>query len=358
MPLPEPLSLRLRSRATLTGALLLAASVSLPAGAAPLLLTPGAPRLLLQSPGAAGRRKSEKPALAPRKVDDAAKASDAKPQGDDKSGEANAPPAANGGLASWLVSTIREYAIWILVGLGALLAGVLAWAVLGRKNGVGAGEDAFAELGLAQPSRAAAEKAEHKSRAGRKFSSTRIRASEVKSKVQGRVTSSEVETDREYALVVDEDALKKPPLPEGSEAPRLTDSQIGRLPRPADTSRIQRHLESQDYEGAFEEYERQLSSSATVVVDAKMEQSLGSHFLKAQDLDKALKILEHHVTTAAPAEIEAEVFFNLGYIHFMRKAFGRSRKYLRRFVETETNPAYVERARRILNQIEAPPSRN
>ena len=111
-----------------------------------------------------------------------------------------------------MVSFIRNYATWILVVLGGALLGVLAWAWFGSR-GKRAVESPFAELGLAVETRAKPAAAP----ASGRYSSTKIQAGDVSDRIAGSVKTTEVETDREYALVVDEEALKMPPLPEGAE---------------------------------------------------------------------------------------------------------------------------------------------
>ena len=126
--------------------------------------------------------------------------------------EAEADGETQGSFAGRLVGFIRSYAAWILGGLGLLFAGALAWAFLGSRGKARGGESAFAALGLGEkPAKSAA------SSKPTKFSSTKIQAADVNNRLSRSVKTTEVETEREYALVVDEESLKMPPLPPESE---------------------------------------------------------------------------------------------------------------------------------------------
>jgi hypothetical protein len=240
------------------------------------------------------------------------------------------------------VGFIRSYAAWILVGLGALFVAILAWTIVGAKRKGSAQESPFAELGLgeAPPSRGGG------AQAGRRFSSTKIQVAEVNTGLSRSVTTTEVETDREYALVVDKAALKMPPLPEGEEKP--TSGSAG------DSSRIRKLLDEKRFQAAYEDYVRQIESDNNLRFQGELESKLGEHFLQAREFEKASRVLEHHVATHPQTEIIPKTYFDLGYVHFMKRTFGKSRRFFKLFMDVEKNPTYVERAKRIVEKMGSP----
>ncbi|HVR74098.1 MAG TPA: hypothetical protein VMT52_07195 [Planctomycetota bacterium] len=259
----------------------------------------------------------------------------------------------SGSMVDRMVSFIRNYATWILVVLGGALLGVLAWAWLGSR-GKRAAESPFAELGLAEETRGRPATGLSSGR----YSSTKIQAADVSNRIAGSVKTTEVETDREYALVVDEEALKMPPLPEGAEdsGHHRTGSSAGG--RGGDPSAIQRLIDAGDYHGAYEEYVRHIDAHAAASLKVDVERALSDHFLRARDLEKAARVLEHHVATHAKTEVHPEAYFNLGYIHFMNRTFAKSRRFLKLFVEAERNPMYRNRAIKILEKMKGSASQN
>lgn len=239
------------------------------------------------------------------------------------------------------VGFIRENARWILGGLGGLLVVVLAWALLasrGRKER--GGEPVFAELGLAEKSPRASQGS-----GSQRYSSTKIQASDVNSRVAKAVKTTEVETDREYALVVDEEALKMPPLPEESNA-----AAPGRV---LEANAIEKLLATNNLTGAYEEYRRQVEAQQAGRFEGDLESRLGDRLLQARELAKATRVLERHVKTHANEGVPAQVYFNLGYAHFLNRSFPESRRYLKLFCKSESNPVYVARARKILQQLQS-----
>jgi hypothetical protein len=246
--------------------------------------------------------------------------------------------AGDESFVSSMVRFIKTNAVWILAALGAALAAVVCWALLTGREKPGAAEDAFASLGLEEKPAA---------KASTRYSSTKIQAADIHDRLARNVKTTEVETDREYALVVDEDALKMPPVPEdpaGSAA--------------MDAAPVRRLLEAKNLQGAFEEYVRQTQAHTRAPFEKDVELQLGEGLLRSRDLDRAARVLERHVATRQRSDVQPETFFNLGYIHFLNKTYARSRKYLDIFVEVEKNPVYVERARKILARLKGSPAKN
>src|SRR5262245_34647950 len=169
-------------------------------------------------------------------------------------GEAAAQSEPGEPFVHRLVRFIRSYALWIIIVLVVAFVAIAGWVFLGSRKG---GRDpGLAELGMgAEASRPAPQP-------GRRFSSTKIAASAVNRRLTGAVTTTEVETDREYALVVDEEALKMPPLPEDAAAQQ------------ADSPAIEKLLAAKDLEGAYKEYQRQVDQGASLVFDPRVEMAL------------------------------------------------------------------------------------
>jgi hypothetical protein len=236
------------------------------------------------------------------------------------------------GVVGAIVGFIREYATWIIILLGAAILGVVAWAVLGGRA-----------RGAAEPPEELDTRKEARPGKKTRFSSTKIQAAQVAARVGRGVETTEVETDREYALVVDEEALKMPPLPEE------IDGHTGK--QYAEASEIKKCLEENRYDDAFDEYVRRVEEDGTLEFQAQIEESLSEHFIRSRELEKAARILEHHVATHASKDISSQTYFNLGYIHFVNKTPNKSRRFLKLFVEKEKNPAYRARAEKILAQM-------
>ena len=121
---------------------------------------------------------------------------------------------------------------------------------------------------------------------------------------------------------------------------------------------VQKLLDEKDFKGAYEEYLRQIESNASASFQGDVEKTLGEELLRAREMDKAVLVLEHHVATRSRKEVEPEIFFNLGYLHFLKRTLTKSKRYLTYFVETEKNPAYIARAKKILEKIKSSPAQN
>jgi tetratricopeptide (TPR) repeat protein len=160
------------------------------------------------------------------------------------------------------------------------------------------------------------------------------------------VKSTQVETDREYALVVDEEALKRPPIPQSESGEHFVPT--------AELERIRQLLNSDRYLDAYQEYARVLAEDRKRVMPSDLERSLGEFLMKVREYDRAAKVLGHHVASHPAGEISADTYFNLGYIHFMRRALDKARRFFKLFIKVERNPEYVARARRILEKIDGP----
>jgi hypothetical protein len=273
--------------------------------------------------------------------------------GDSPPVKAKQEPAGEKGVAATAVRIIVDHATLILSLLGVALLTVLGWAYVSSKRSGRAGrsQSAFAELGLStEPAAKAASK--HADR----FSSTKIQAADVHDRLKSAVKTTEVETDREYALVVDEDALKMPPLPDEADAHR---GALGhgagavKARTSADTSVIESLLAESDHEAAYNEYDRHVKADRAVAFEGEIEKRLSEQLLRGRELKKAASVLEHHVATRGKKEVAPEVFFNLGYIYFMSQALGKSRRFLELFVQTEKDPQFVARATKILEKIKS-----
>ena len=178
----------------------------------------------------------------------------------------------------------------------------------------------------------------------RKYSSTKISAADVNARLGGAVTETEVETDREYALVVDEEALKMSPLAE--EIDEHTGKQY------ADDRAIRQLVGQKKYGQAYEEYLKRIEEEGAIEFHGDLERTLSEYFIRKRELETAARILEHHVATHAAEDIDPQTYFNLGYIHVLTHTFNKSRRFLRLFVESGSKPEHVARAKVILRTLE------
>ena len=243
----------------------------------------------------------------------------------DKAASSDSP----GGLQS-IIRAIRDHAVWIVIGLVCAIAGVLAWVMMGGRSST---DDFDEELDGGGAAAATVSGGRDK-----RYSTTKIRARDVNDRLA--VDGTEVETDREYALVVDEDALKKPEV----------DERTGQVY--ADASAITDLLEEERFDEAYETYSDRLRGTEVVEFHSEVETKLSEHFLERRDFDKAARVLEHHVATHAAADITPDTYFNLGYIHFFNQRVNKSRRFLELYVEQETDAARSGRARKILAALD------
>ena len=220
-----------------------------------------------------------------------------------------------------------------VIALVCATVGVILWVLMGSSSS-GKIEKAFGEIG---PSASPSGSSSSESR----FSTTKIQAREVNDRLE--VDATEVETDREYALVVDEEALKKPAADNVDEHTRQMY---------ADSSEIDKLLEARKFDDAYEAYVGRIQNTGIVEFHSEVEKSLSDHFLSTREFDKAARILEHHVATHAADDIATETYFNLGYVHFFNKKMNKSRRFLKLYVEREENPGRIDRARKILSVLE------
>lgn len=245
-----------------------------------------------------------------------------------------------GGLTGKLRDFVKGNYGWILGVLGVGLLGVLSWIFLGarrKKRGEPFLEPLDDELEAASS---------RGSKSGR-FSSTRIRAADVDSRLSGRgVTTEDVETDREYAFVVDEADLKQ----------KEVDEHTGR--EYAEESSIRECLRSDDLDGAWAAYTSVIERDGTTEFHVEVEKELSEQLLGARDYAKAARVLEHQVATHAAEDVDPDTYFNLGYIHFQTKTVNKSRRFFKLFVENDRRPEFVARARRILAGLEDGPSQS
>lgn len=242
---------------------------------------------------------------------------------------ADASSRKSAGTAGW----IRDN-LWLVLGipLGAAVLGFSWFFLVGRRR-QGAGEELFPGSGK----KSAASDDADLDRASGGFSSTRIRAEDVKTRLSGSVVGEEVETDQDYALVVEEDALSATAeLEEGS-----VEEVLATL------------LEGEDFEAAYEIYSQHVEEDRSVRFEVGMEKELGEKLIDGGQAESAARVLEHHVETHPADQIEAETYFNLGYLHYRASHLDKSRKYFRLFVELEPDEARRGRASSILAAIEA-----
>jgi hypothetical protein len=280
-------------------------------------------------PAGGGAKAGAKPgATKPMPAAPAAESPEAEEAADATAGDAGEP------FAQKIVRFIRGYALWIIAVLAAAFFVIAGWAWLASRKGGGTND--MAEIGLGEQAPRPA------TPPSRRFSSTKIAAADVNRRLSGAVTTTEVETDREYALVVDEEDLKMPPLPEEEAAAQQADS-------PA----IEKLLAAKDLDGAYKEYQRQVDRSGSLIFDPRVEMALGDHLLRSRDHEKAARVLEHHVATQDEKDVRPDAYFNLGYIHFMNGTMKKASRFLKLFIKIEKNPVHVDRARRILAKIES-----
>ncbi len=273
--------------------------------------------------GAPGTPSAEAPKTAPAA---APKAQNPSPGA---SGEAPARPGRG------VVQFVRAYGVWIVAGLGAVIAAVVIWAVVdARRKGVPVLADAGG-LGFESAARKAAS-----SSGVKRYSSTRIRKSEVAGRAGKEVTETEVETEREYALVVDEEALKLPPRPDAA------DSAVS-----ADPAKVRELVDAKKYREAYAEYEKQ-TSGRRLAFPGDLEAALGEGLIRIKEYAKAAAVLERHVGSHPQGEVKPETYFNLAYAHFMNRGLEKAKRFFEKYVSVEKNPALAERAKRVLERLD------
>jgi len=244
---------------------------------------------------------------------------------------AAATPADDGkGLIGGAVDFIVGNAIVIVIVLAVAIIGVVFFSIRGGKAG-GASE-------LESEPKQAARPPVTRPAAAEEEGPRRVLVSPA---APGAPKPPAAAADREYALVVNEEDLKKPPFPEEAAGKHAVDSKP-----------IQELLASDKYDDAYRQYVEKIESDGEASFSPEVERRLGDHFLRKGDLEKAGRVLEHHVATHPGDEIDTETYFNLGYIHFKGKTLNKSRRYFRLFVERHSEPAQVERARKLLARLE------
>ncbi|MEM7231045.1 MAG: hypothetical protein AAF517_02650 [Planctomycetota bacterium] len=268
--------------------------------------------------------------------------------------------AESGGMLASIKTFVRENKWTVLGGLGAALAAAGTFIFLSGKKKKDSGEfleglDEDTETdrkarrsrgGARSRSRAGSRsRSGSKSRSGKesKYSSTQIRAADVNERVGKGVEGQSIETDQEYALVVDEDALTAG-LPE-------VDESTGNAYAPEED--IRENLAKKDFDSAYDAYCAQIDTAAVSEFHSDVEHQLSEHFLGARQFDKAARILEHHVATHAKRDIVPQVYFNLGYLHVLSKTYNKSRRFFKLYCENEADPQRVDRARGILQSLDS-----
>jgi len=254
----------------------------------------------------------------------------ARPASDtEKEASEEAKTKTSPGLAGW----IRANKLLVVgVPLGAAALGLSWFFLVGKRKkqeGAGAFLKPVTDEGAAGPDKAG------DTSGG--FSSTRIRAVDVDARLSGTMDGEEVETDQDYALVVEEEALS------------AADTQEDAPPQDI----IAALLQDGDADGAYETYARLIDEESSTRLDSAIEQTLGEQLIAAGKAEKASTVLEHHIATHPAQEIEAESYFNLGYAHFHSQRMEKSRKYFGLFIEAEEDEKRRDRARAILSAMEA-----
>lgn len=239
--------------------------------------------------------------------------------------EAGEPKAAQSpGLAGW----IRENRLWMIaVPIGAAVLGLSWFLLAGRRRKE---ESAGAFLRPMEADGADSGGQAEEGTGG--YSSTRISAADVNARLSGSVGGEEVETDQDYALVVEEDAL----------------SMAGASGEESDEDTIEAFLKDREFDTAYTTYARCIDEDNSARFDSSLEQKLGEGLIAGGQVEKAVRVLEHHVATHPAQEISAEAYFNLGYAHFHARRLEKSRKFFGLFIETEPDEKRRERARAIL----------
>ncbi|MCZ6791980.1 MAG: hypothetical protein O7J95_00030 [Planctomycetota bacterium] len=285
-------------------------------------------RLLAQRAGEDGKPAST---LRPPASGAPAKSGEAEPAGTSPDAE-----KSEGGFLKGARSFIKSSYGWVLGLLGVAVAGVVGWMFLSGRTSRESGE--FLEP-LDREERSVR-------RSGRKsaarFSSTRIRASDVNARIGGTVEGTEIETDREYALVVEEEALKRP-------APDEVDQRTGKTFVPDED--IRGLLDKRQYDAAYTEYRRRIEDDGESEFHDDLEYALSEHYLRRRDFRKAARVLEHHVATHAREDVHPRVYFNLGYIHVLTRTYNKSRRFFKLFIHSETDAEQVTRARNVLRNL-------
>ncbi len=263
-----------------------------------------------------------------------------------EAGETEAGKTGTEADGSWIGAVVAFFVdnqVWVFSGLGVVVLFVVGWKFLGPRVRRRSGDpfleplDDEIERGLSGSPAA---------RPGR-FSSTRLRAADVNARLSGSgVLTEEVETDREYAFVIDEEDLKQKEI----------DAHTGRVY--ADESGLQECLSSQDLDGAWEAYTSVIERDGTAEFRVEVEKELSEQLLRTQDYARAARVLERHVAMHATEDVDPDSYFNLGYIHFQTKTVNKSRRFFKLFIENDRRPAFVARARRILDTLEEGPSQN
>ena len=249
-------------------------------------------------------------------------ADDGKAEGD----ETKAGSKSSGGVQG-VIALVRQYAVWIVIGLVAVICGVVLWLFLSRSGSTG--EDAFAELDEDDdvPMRSGSTRGGSSSG----YSSTRISAREVNDRLAG-VDESEIETDKEYALVVDGDAL------------------VGDAPE--DTTDLHGLVEGGKFDEAYSLYLSRVKADASRRFDGEMETRLSEHFVAEKRYDDAARVLEHHISSRSADAVASDAYFNLGYVHFFGERLAKSREYFEMYVEHADDAARVDRAKKILGVLQ------
>lgn len=224
---------------------------------------------------------------------------------------------------------VRDWAVWLVLVLVGLIVAVYFLTGRGSATAV---EPAFQDFDTEKES------------ASPGYSTTKIKAKDVNARVDdGSVETTQVETDREYALVVDEEALTRP-------SPDEIDRHTGQVY--AESSEIETLLASKSYEDAYRAYVHRVKKDGAVEFHTEIEQSLSDHFLQRKEYRKARAVLEHHVATHAPEDIDSETYFNLGYIHFFNRTMRKSRRFLKLYVDSSKSSRNSARALRIIAHLD------
>lgn len=245
---------------------------------------------------------------------------------------------AGGSVLDRAVAFLIAHAITIVISLGAVAAIAMGWLAL-RKKDTSAEDEALAKPLIPKTRASAAPRPPSAHGTKDDEGPRRVLVTPGATKSQGAIKVADVE--REYALVVDEKDLAKPPVPEDVAARKAIDAKpLGEL------------LSKESFDLAYQWWEKELDGDRRMASEPAIELRLSDHFLARGDLEKAKRVLEHHVSTQPTQAVKTEAYFNLAYLHFKGKTLTKSRRYFQLFCERHDDPAQVERARKILGRLE------
>ncbi len=311
-------SMHARFRAFLVAAIaaVVVAATSLPAPAAPL-----APSCPVLNAGAVLGQSTSK---ATKSKSTASKSTaDAKKTSGDASG---ASASREKGLLGRIVQFVMQYKWWILGAVGTGFLGSLLFLIWsGQRQAAEEYEEETVDL-IPLP----------RDRDDEDEGPRRVLIDPETGKPKDLPSRDE----SEYALVVDEEELHLPH--DGTSSGEYEKVVL----------KVHELVQQKRFDEAWEKYVERIEGHRAAGFHPALERRLAKYFLKQKEYGKAATILEHHVATQPATEIEPEIYFDLGYAYFKERALDRSRHFFGLFAEKERNPAYSDRARRLVESLE------